>query len=228
MSLVARRFVALLPPALVASLLIAPALVTALHAAEPASRDLSGSWNLNPALSQVPPRGGMEDGTRPTGRVGGGMGGGGAMGGMGGAPGGGRPGGGPMSGGGGGGMDPERMRRTRETMRELMDAPEHLSIANDGNTVVIEAPDGSRERLVADGKKYPHALAAGDVTNRSAWKDGVLRVETTTKDGMKIERRFALESAEGAQTRLVITYIANMPMARRPMEMKKVYDRAPE
>ena len=50
----------------------------------PRRQDLSGSWTLNPDLSQTPPRGGMEDGTRPTGRVGGGMGGGGAMGGMGG------------------------------------------------------------------------------------------------------------------------------------------------
>ncbi len=226
MSPVARRFASLLPSALAASLCIAAPLVATLPAAGPASRDLSGSWTLNPGLSQEPPRGGMEDGTRPTGPVGGGMGGGGgAMGGMGG----GRPGGGPMSGAGGAGMDPERMRRARDTMRELMDAPEHLSIANDGNTVVIEAPDGSRERLVADGKKYPHTLDAGDVTNRAAWKDGVLRVETTTKDGIKVERRFALESAaDGTSTRLVVTYVANMPMARRPMEVKKVYDRAPE
>lgn len=221
MSLVSRSC---FPFALVAALILSSApVVMAQRTAETAPPNLSGSWNLNADVSQVPPRGGMEDGTRPTGRVGGGMGGGGGMGSGGGRPGGGGPGGGPM---GGASMDPERMRRARETMRELMDAPVHLSIANDGDAIVIESPTGERERIVADGKKYAHALAAGDITNKAEWKDGVLRVESTAKDGIKVERRFALEHAEPSGTRLVVTYIANLPMARRPMDVKRVYERA--
>lgn len=226
MSLFARHVRTLLPSTFAASLFISTlSAAGALRAADTAPVDLSGSWTLNADLSPEPPRGGMEDGTRPTGRVGGGMGGGGAMGGVGG--GGGRPGGGPMGAGQGGGMDPERMRRSRETMREMMTAPEHLSISNADGAIVLEALDGSRERIVADGKRYTHALAAGDVSNRASWRDGVLRVETTTKDGMKIERRFALERIDPSGTRLVITYVANLPMARRPLEVKKVYDRPP-
>lgn len=226
MSLVLRPFRALLPSTFAASLFISTLSVAgALRAAEQTPVDLRGSWTLNTELSQAPPAGGLDDATRPAGRIGGGMGRGGAMAGMGGG-GGSRPGGGPMGGGAGEGADPERMRRSRETMRELMDAPEHLSIANDGAAIVFEASDGSRERIVPDGKKYTHALAAGDVSNRAQWRDAVLRIDTTTKDGLKIERRVALDTATGAGPRLVITYIANLPMARRPIEVKKVYDRA--
>ena len=64
------------------------------------------------------------------------------------------------------------------------------------------------------------------MSNRAQWRDAVLRIDTTTKDGLKIERRVALDTATGAGPRLVITYIANLPMARRPIEVKKVYDRA--
>lgn len=54
------------------------------------------------------------------------------------------------------------------------------------------------------------------MSNRAQWRDAVLRIDTTTKDGLKIERRVALDTATGAGPRLVITYIANLPMARRP------------
>jgi hypothetical protein len=220
MSLATRTFRALLPSTFAASLFISTLSVAdALRAAESTPRDLTGSWNLNTEHSQVASRDGLDDGTRPTGRFGGGI----NSGGMGGS----RPGGGPMGGAMGGGVDPQRLRRARDTMRELMDSPVHLTITHDQGAVLLETPDGARERIVADGKKHPHALETGDVTNRAQWRDGVLRVETTTKDGVKIERRFALDG-EGARGRLVITYIANLPMARRPLEVKKVYDRADE
>jgi hypothetical protein len=143
------------------------------RAQAPSKSQLTGAWTLNKDLSDQPAdRGERGEGDSRGGRRGGGGfgGGGGRGGGMG------RGGfGGGMGRGGGdarGGMDPEEMRRRREAMREIMDAPERLTITQTESMVVITSGDGHTTRLSTDGKKI---------------KDDSTKIERKTKwDGYKL------------------------------------------
>jgi hypothetical protein len=54
--------------------------------------------------------------------------------------------------GGGGGRDPEDMRRRMQAMRDIMDAPERLTIAQTESLIIITTGDGRTTRLSPDGK----------------------------------------------------------------------------
>jgi hypothetical protein len=105
-----------------------------------------GAWTLNTELSDAPPA--RPDGNRGDGRAAG----------RGGRSGGGRRGGlgGGFGRGGGAGArrgpaDEDRMRQMN-AMRELMEAPDRLTITRTDTMVILTAGDGRAMRLQPDGK----------------------------------------------------------------------------
>src|SRR5262249_34576948 len=121
-----------------------------LHAQNTPPLPLVGAWSLNGEASDHPDQSSNDNDNGDQGRR---RGGGGGFGGGRGRFGGGFGGGGFGGGRGGGNVDPERMARMREAMRELLNAPNHLTIVQNGNTVVMTGPDGRTTRLATDGKK---------------------------------------------------------------------------
>jgi hypothetical protein len=131
------------------------------------SGPIVGGWTLNRDLSDQPPGDRGQDGAQPPGDTGGGRRGGGGFGG-----GRRRGGGGGGFGGGAAGGNPEDMARIRDAMRDLMNPPPHLIIADTGSMIVMTSPDGRTTRLSPDGKKI---------------KDESTRIERKTKwDGDKL------------------------------------------
>jgi hypothetical protein len=125
-------------------------------AAQPAQAEtgsIVGAWTLNKDGSDAP-RERASGGDRSRGQGGGGAGRGRGFGGGGG--GGRRYGGGGGRGPGGGGQsagDQEDARRRMQAMRDLMDAPERLTITETESLVIVTAGDGRTTRLSPDGKK---------------------------------------------------------------------------
>lgn len=115
--------------------------------AHPDTASIVGIWTLNKDASDAPPeRTNGGDRARGGDAAGRGHGSGGGFG-----RGGGR--GGPGGRGGRGGRDPEDMRRRMQAMRDIMDAPERLTIAQTESLVIITTGDGRTTRLSPDGKK---------------------------------------------------------------------------
>jgi hypothetical protein len=109
-----------------------------------------GVWTLNKEASDAQP-GTPERGDR-SGRGGRGYGGGRRGGGFGG--GGRRGGGGGLGAGDGGGRaNPDEMRRMRDAMRDILDAPERMTITKTESMVIITTGEGRTTRLSTDGKK---------------------------------------------------------------------------
>jgi hypothetical protein len=159
--------------------------------AQPPDKDvLTGAWTLNKDLSDQPTRRESDDdrgqGRQGSGgggrRGGGGMGRGGFGGGMG------RGGGGGM---GRGGMNPEDMARMREAMREIMDAPEHLTITETESMVVITSADGRTTRLAPTGKKIKDDNTK--VERKTKWDAGKLVSEISGAGPGKMTQTFAVD-----------------------------------
>jgi hypothetical protein len=182
------RIVLLLTVTFVLSLIVAGRAQSATHL-------LTGAWTLNKDLSDQPPARGAsgDEGGRGR-RGGGGFGGGGRRGG-----GMGRGGfGGGMGRGGGarGGVDPEDLARMRDAMRDIMDAPERLTITETESMVVITSGDGRTTRLSTDGKKI---------------KDDNTKIERKTKwDG----NRLVSEISGAGPGKITQTYMVD-PDARQ-------------
>ncbi|MFN8062960.1 MAG: hypothetical protein U0Q12_27660 [Vicinamibacterales bacterium] len=173
--------------------------------------DLSGTWLLNKDLSKGPLPGSTPEGDGPPGRGGrrppGGFGGpGGGMGGPGGGGMGGfgRRGGGPGGGPGGPGErerpSEEEMKARRELMREVVQAPVRMTIAQDGALVTFIDDDGHARKYEADGQAEKHQLTNGVVETRTRWEATSLVVDTLVDGRMHVVRTYEL-----ADVQLVVT-----------------------
>ena len=134
-----------------------------------ATNSMVGAWTLDKKLSDVAnnrPRG---DAQRHRGGGGGGFPGGGGHG---------RGGGGFHGGGGGGGSqgshstDPEEATRRQEAWRDLVDAPDHMTIVQTESMIVITARDGRTTRLSPDGKKIKDEST--NIERKTRWESGKL------------------------------------------------------
>jgi hypothetical protein len=139
-----------------------------LHAqkdAEPAT-SIVGAWTLEKKLSDLAderPRGGGEQ--RHRGSGGGGF------------PGGGGHGRGGFHGGGGGApgghtADSDEVARRQEAWRDLVAAPDHMTIVQTESMIVITARDGRTTRLSPDGKKIKDEST--NIERKTRWEDGKL------------------------------------------------------
>ena len=155
-----------------------------------------GAWTLDKKLSDVAdnrPRGG--GGQHSRGGGGGSHGGGGGFGGHG--RGGGFPGGGGGY-GGGHSADPEEATRRQEAWRDLVEAPDHMTIVQTESMIVVTARDGRTTRLAPDGKKIKDEST--NVEPKTRWENGKLVSEISGTAGHATE----IYSVNPAQHELLV------------------------
>lgn len=158
--------------------------------------DLGGTWVMNRDLSAPP---GVEPLPPAAGRGGRGPGG------MGGGPGGGFGGGGRRGGGGGGfgrgggprggpGRPPSRdeMEARRALMGEVLQMPLRLTIAQEGDRIVVIEPDGVVRTYVANGRKEKHQLASGTIETTTSWDGPRLKMTIAPGGRVRLTRTFAV------------------------------------
>jgi hypothetical protein len=149
-----------------------------------------GAWTLDKKLSDVADNRSRSGGA-PRSRGGGGFHGGGGHG-RGGFPGA----GGGSSGGHGG--DPEEATRRQEAWRDLIEAPDHMTIVQTESMIVITARDGRTTRLSPDGKKIKDEST--NVERKTRWEDGKLVSEISGSAGRATE----IYSVNPAQHELLV------------------------
>jgi hypothetical protein len=177
---------------------------------------LVGAWTLNRDQSDSPQdrasddRGGSERGGGR--RGGGGFGGGGFGGGRRGGRGGGRGGADGRVGG-----DPEQIARVRDAIREIMNPPEHLTIVQTENMIILTGPDGRTTRLSPSGKKIKDD--ATKIERKTTWDAGKLVSEITGLPGVKLTESYLVDP-ERHQLHLTV----QSDNDRRPMTVHRVYD----
>jgi hypothetical protein len=171
---------------LVAAVAVAVSMLSQrVHAQAPAS-SIVGAWTLNRDLSdtgnQIPERGDMRGGRRG----GGGFGRGGGRGGFGG----GFPGGNQFPGGGGRGGDPQDTMRRMDALRDIIDAPDRLTITQTESMVIVTAGDGRTTRHTLDWKKNKDEST--NMERRSKWESGKL-ISEITGSGPRVTEVYAAD-----------------------------------
>ena len=165
-----------------------------------------GTWTLNKDASDAPPERTNRDDRE---RGGGGAGhGGGSVGGFG--RGGGR--------GGPGGADPDAMRRRIQAMRDILDAPERLTIAQTDSLVIITTGDGRTTRLSPDGKKIKDESTGFE---RKTRRDNGHLVSEITGGQSKIIETYAVDAEHH---RLTVTLQIDNPRMPNGGMVHRVYD----
>ncbi len=174
---------------------------------------IAGAWTLNKDLSDKPqtrtPDEGDNGGRRRGGR------------GMGGGMGGGRRGGGMGRGGAGGGaVNPDDAKRMRDAMRDILDAPERLTIVQTESMVVITTGDGRVTRLSPDGKKIKDDNTK--IERKTKWDGGKLVSEVSGLGPGKITETYAVDPEHH---QLIVTLAAESSRAQA-VGGHRVYDAA--
>lgn len=186
----------------------------------------SNTWTLNADASETlrdkmrQARGGEHGGGPGGGRGGGGGYGGGYGGGGRGGYGGGRRGGG---GGGGRGGDPGSAGSPdgmRETMRQLDEPPETLTIKQEEGAFLVGDDTGHIRRLYPDGRTMKADNGEGQVKTR--WHGDELVTETIPAHGPQLKETFAL-SPDGRRL-FVTTHFE--PRWGSAVDVRRVYDAA--
>jgi len=82
------------------------------------------------------------------------------------------------------------MRRMRDAMREIMEAPERMTITQSETTVVITTGDGRTTRLATDGSKVKDASTG--IERKTKWDKNQLVSEISGAGNGKITQTFAV------------------------------------
>jgi len=82
------------------------------------------------------------------------------------------------------------MEARRALMQEVMTLPARMTIAQDGDKVVVIEPDGVVRTYVAAGAAEKHQLTNGTIETRSKWEGPVLRMDITLDDRLALVRTF--------------------------------------
>ena len=174
---------------------------------------LVGAWTLNKDLSDTPEDraggDGREDGS---GRRGGGFGGGRRRGGFG---------GGGFGGGGAERRNAEDVQRLRNALRDVMAAPEHLTITQSSTTVIMTAGDGRTTRFSTDGRKIKDEST--NVKRKTAWQAGKLVSEISGLAPGKITETYSVD-ADGGQLHVKL----QIDGPQRKATVNRVYDADPK
>jgi hypothetical protein len=184
--------------------------------------DLTGRWQLNSDRSEDA-RKKMEEAREDDRRGRGGIG---ALGPIGPGPRGGGPmGGGPMGGrptrgrpAGDRDRAPHDGTRVAGPLRELMDPPKVVVIAQTEGEVTFDTGDDSLLRLRPGGRKVKREGGAVDL--RARWKDGELLVEAEHEDGQKTETSYRVTSD---RQELHVTTELELPTGEK-LEVHHIYD----
>jgi hypothetical protein len=196
------------PAGILAMLLLTPAA----RAQQQQTAALAGQWTLNPDLSDAPPdAAGRGDNEPARGRFGRG---GGRRGGFGGGFRGGRG-----DGRNGGADGREAMTRRREAMREILEAPDRLTITESDAMVIVTTGEGRTIRLSPDGKKVKDESTG--IERKAHWEDGKLVDEITGAGPGKIVETYAVDPERHQLTVTLQVENSRMPNAG---PHRRVYD----
>jgi hypothetical protein len=196
-----------------------------------AKASLDGTWKLDrdqsdDAREKLRSATQNRDQDSPMGRHGG-MGGGGPMGGGGGIGVGipgiggmGRPGGpgGPGGSSRGSGSDEQHAR-----LRELLEAPEQLKVAQRGPEVDMTDPQYREREMFTDGRKIEKSKDAMQIPVKAHWDHETLVTEEQGPNGEKISHSYEL-AADGKQ--LTDTLTLESKHLKAPVIIRSVYDKA--
>jgi hypothetical protein len=201
----------LLAPVLVIVLAAAIVMPQAQTSPTSAPPSLVGAWTLNRDLSDKPEDRAGGDGREGgrDGRRGGGFGGGRRRGGG--------LGRGGFGGGGTEGRNAEDVQRLRNALRDVMQAPEHLTITQSNTTVIMTAGDGRTTRLSTDGRKIKDEST--NVERKTTWEAGKLVSEISGLGPGKITETY---SVDAERKQLHVTLQIDGP--QRKTTVNRVYD----
>jgi hypothetical protein len=180
-----------------------------------------GAWTLNKDLSDKPPdRSAGSQGDRGPGGSGGRGGRGGGRFGGGGGGGFGRGGGGMGNRGAGGGADQDRQRQMA-AMREVMEAPERLTITRSDAMVILTSGDGRTTRLQTDGKGVKDESTK--IERKTRWNGDKLVSEISGLGRGKITETYM---SDAEQHRLTVTLVMEDARTRdgKPRTITHIYD----
>ena len=149
----------------------------------PEPNPLAGVWTLNKEVSEKAQRNAPTGDADNAGRRRGG--------GMGGGMGGGRGGGMGRGHAGGNRQSDDATKRMRDAMRDIMTAPENLTIVQTQSMIVVTSGDGRVTRLSADGKKIKDENTG--IERRTKWDAGKLVSEVTGLGSGKIIETYAID-----------------------------------
>jgi hypothetical protein len=179
-----------------------------------------GAWTLNKDLSQTPQTQG-DDGTRRGGGYGRGGGGGGGRRRGGGFGGGGFGGGG--YGGGGASGNPDDMARQRQALRDIMEAPERMTITQTESMVIMTTGDGRTTRLSTDGKKVKDDSTK--IERKTKWDGGKLVSEISGAGRGKITETYSVDPEH--HQLIVALQVENSGTPQGTQGPRRVYDLDP-
>ena len=185
--------------------------------AQQSTPSIVGAWTLNTDLSDSAPsrpENAREENGRGIRRGDGG--GGGGFRGRGGR--GGRGGGRGDDGQGRGAVDPEQSARQREALRDITDAPSHLTIVQTVSMVVVTTAEGRTTRMSPDNRKIKDESTG--VERKSRWEGARLVSEISGLPRAKFTETYAIDPERGG---LIVTLQADG--RQQAVTMKRVYDR---
>ena len=125
-----------------------------------------------------------------------------------------------MGGGSGSSLTPEERERIREAMRNIVTAPDHLTITESSNMVVVTTSEGQVTRLSTDGKKIKDENTK--IERKTRWDAGKLVSEINGMGPGKITETYSID-AEHHQMRVAL----DVENTRRPLMLNRVYDADP-
>ncbi|MEI6669803.1 MAG: hypothetical protein WCP29_16760, partial [Acidobacteriota bacterium] len=102
-------------------------------------------------------------------------------------------GGGDYEGGGRGG-DPEKMKRTRALLSDVMKPADGWTIVRDGVMVLFTNADGRTLKFTTDGKEEEQLSGDGITKSKSRWNGDQLIIESKFQDGPKVTRTYTVSS----------------------------------
>jgi hypothetical protein len=185
----------------------------------PSLEGIVGAWTLNKDLSDKPPE--RPDGTTQGGRGPGGRGGRGGGGRFGGGGGGGfGRGGGGMGNRAAGGDDQDRQRQMA-AMREVMEAPDRLTITRSDAMVILTSGDGRTTRLQTDGKGVKDDSTK--IERKTRWNGDKLVSEISGLGRGKITETYM---PDPEQHRLTVTLVMENARSQdgKPRTVTRIYD----
>jgi hypothetical protein len=175
-----------------------------------------GAWTLNKDLSQTPQsqtqgndgtqRGYGSGGGRRRGMGGGGFGGGG------------------YGGGGGARGNPDDIARQRQALRDIMQAPDRLTITQTESMVIMTTGDGRTIRLSPNGKKVKDDSTK--IERKTKWDAGKLVSEINGAGPGKITETYSIDP-EYHQL-VVALQVENPRMPKGAGDVRRVYDLEPQ
>jgi hypothetical protein len=175
-----------------------------------------GAWRLNKDLSQAPQgRTQGDDGAPRSGGYG--------RGGGGGRRRGGGFGGGGYGGGGGARGNSEDAARQRQELRDIMEAPERLTITQADSMVIMTTADGHTTRLSADGKKVKDDST--HIERKTKWDGGKLVSEISGAGTGKITETYSVDPDH--HQLIVALQMEHSRLPQGAQGIRRVYDAEP-